>query len=828
MVQDLATNPQSGTGAALRSFQLERDSSKKLSPEVGRGLMAYIETTINAGIGNGYYWPRNNRFRLNRDWSAGKQDMQAMFADRMQMNGKINFLNLKWSCIMIVNRIISGLVGRWMSRNERIVVSAIDPLSVKEKHRQYEDAEFFLHNKDRIAALEQASKIKHSGPNDFIPETQSDLDLWVQDGQHTPEEISYEKAANDILEKGGFFDVMKEHLLYDSAEVGLIGMQVDMDTKGNIILKWVEPENSIYAYSKLPDMKDNSWRGEVDAMKICELVSKYGPGTKRNLSPEQLMDIVATCKDYQLSDKLRWVGEWNVSLMRPYDDWNFDVIKCEIRSLDKDMYVIKETKTNKSTIIKKVNSGIQISENERLQEDEHWNIYYGVYARTAGVLLEWGLKKNMIRPTDPAKSGDCDFSYSFFMYHNINMRNIAVPEKIEEPVQGMVLCTLRIQQLMMRMRPPGAAINMDALEAITLGTAANGTKIKPRQYYDQTGDLYYRGRDAEGNAIPVPITELQNSGFITQYNALVEGYNFHYQRLKDNLGEDPNLITAATKPRVAAENVDTAQNTGDAATDHMYNAYLHIMEDVARKVACLLKPSVLYAGKAYRDLLGEKDVKGRIFDTKIKMLPTDIEVQQFSAYMNQLIASNPDLFSYCDPWKLQRIAKEDVKLAETMFQLAQKKYVLAKQQQAAQNSQQTAQVQIQSAQAKSQSDLGLQKDKYDLELRNRLAESRAQKENTALAGMFAIWAKSGMVPPEAQSLVMELIKSVDIPLMGENMENQLSLSQDIQQLQASQQNQQQGGIPQNQNNLSAPAQAIPPPQSSAPPSAVNNPQSQMA
>jgi hypothetical protein len=786
--------------------------------------MAYIETTINAGIGNGYYWPRNNRFRLNRDWSAGKQDMQAMFADRMQMNGKINFLNLKWSCIMIVNRIVSGLVGRWMGRDERITVSAIDPLSIKEKQKQYQAAEFALHQKERLAKLEQASKVKLNGPNDFVPETQSDLDLWVQDGQHIPEEISYEKAINDILDKEGFFDVMKEHLLYDSAEVGLLGMKVTMDAKGNIILKWVEPENSIYSYSKLPDLKDTSWRGEVWGMKICELVSKYGPGTKRNLTPEQIMDIVATCKDYQLSDKLRWVGEWNVSLMRPYDDWNFDVIECEIKSLDKYTYVVKETGSTKSTLIKKADSSFKLSGDTSLREEDVWNIYRGVYCRTAGVLLEWELKPNMIRPNDPSKYGDCDFSYSFFMYHNINMRNIAVPEKIEEPVQGMVLCTLRIQQLMMKMRPAGAAINMDALEAITLGTAG-GTKIKPRQYYDQTGDLYYRGRDAEGNIIPVPITELQNSGFIAQYNALVEGYNFHYQRLKDNLGEDPNLITAATKPRVAAENVETSQNTGDAATDHMYNAYIHILEDVSRKVACLLKPSVLYAGKAYRELLGEEDVKGRIFDTKIKMVPTDAEVAQFSAYMNQLIAASPDLFTYCDPWKLERIAKEDVKLAETMFQLAQKKYVLEKQQQAQQNSQMTAQVQIQSAQAKSQSEMDLENLKHSNQMALKQLEWQQEKEKEILAMFAGIYAKGLPLPEELKAIEKEMIANVAIPVFGQNIGNKIALSGALQNMQG--QDQQSGLQPQN-NNQPTPDQGQSPAQSPAPSPGINTPQPQAA
>lgn len=772
-----------GSGAVLRQFQLETDTRKKLDPGYGKSLMQYIESTISAGIGNNYFWPRNTRFRMNRNWANGKIDVQSLFADRMEFNGKVNYINLKWSCIMITNRIISGLVGKWMGRGEKIDVTATDPLSVKDKKKQYEEAEFFLYNKEKVSQLEQASGMKLSSPDQFIPDDQTALDLWVEEGQHLPEEIAYEKTLNDIFEANGLYGVIKEKLLHDSAEVGLVCTRVWMDDKGLIHTDYVKPENAIYSYSEFPDMRDTTWRGEVKGLKIRDLRAKYGPGTKRNLSEQEIWALAQTCRDYQLSDKLRWSAEWNVSLLRPYDEWNLDIIICEIKSLDNETHLVTETKKNRSTIIQKVSkSDIKISDNQSLVSKNIENIYVGVYARTAAVLLDWSLKENQIRPQDPRDMGRCDFSYSFYLYQCIDMRNIAIPEKIEEPVEQMMLASLKIQQVVAKMRPPGSAINLDALQELALGKAANGEPIEPEKLFDQTGTLYYRGRDAEGNPIPIPITELANAGFVQQLQGLINNYQFHYSKLKDELGEDPNLISAATKPRVTAQNVAASQMQADAANDHMYDAYLYLMEETARKAAALLRDSVKFSGVAYRHLLKEDQVSDRIFSTRTRMKPNAEQVQQFQAYMNQIIASNPDLFLYCDPWKLERIAQEDVKLAEKMFLLSQKKATQAKMQQAAQASQQNAQVQIQSAQAKTDGEKILQDQKAQNEKDLKLMEWQQQKE-LATINMFAgIYSKGLPLPVELQAVEKEMIANVMIPVFGQNIGNKIALGQGLQAL----------------------------------------------
>ena len=98
----------------------------------------FIDTTVNSGVGNSYYWARNTRFSTNRNYANGKIDMQR-FMDMLDFNGKFNYVNINWNCIKLGARIVAGLVGRMMEREEKIQINCIDSLSVTEKNDRYEE-----------------------------------------------------------------------------------------------------------------------------------------------------------------------------------------------------------------------------------------------------------------------------------------------------------------------------------------------------------------------------------------------------------------------------------------------------------------------------------------------------------------------------------------------------------------------------------------------------------------------------------------------------------------------------------------------------------------
>lgn len=785
----------------LINFQLDKVSiAEKSNYEFGKRLSVYLESLINGGTSS-YFWVRNQRFKINRNYANGRIPM-GKFQDLLEFNGKTNYVNLNWLPIQIVNRIVSGLVGRWMNRGEKIQITATDTLSTKQKQEEFEKLEFILENKATLQKMQESVGVQLIPEDEDLPANKEELRLWQSQFQRLPEEILYELGINDILAANGWYDVLKEKMLHDAAETGFVGTYTWMDSEGVIHVEWLKPENCFYSYSSYPDFRDTTWRGYMRTMKISELRRKYGrefnPNDPHSLTEEQLFKMAQTAKEYQLYDNITWVTEWNVTFLRPYDEWNVDVLEFELKTVDSEAYTVVTTKKNKSTLIKKGRPN-KLADNESVIEDTKINIYRGVYARSTQTMLEWGLKKNMIRPQDPKEMGNAEFSYSFYMVQNYDMMCLGVPEKIQEPADQMIIARLKIQQLVASMVPAGAAINWDAIQEIDYGLGDNNKAIDVIKLQQQTGKLYYRGRDAEGNPIPVPIVEMANNGFAGQMASLMELYRFHYQVMKDELGEDPNLASQAIQPRVTAGNVEVSQQQAEFATDYYYLAYKNCMEDTAKKISCLLKDSVTYGASVYRKIVGEGDIDDRIFNTKVNLLPDAVQVQKFEALLNQSMVNTPELSLFVDPFQLMRVAKEDVKLGEALFRQGQKKMLLHQQQTAAQNQQQTIQGQIDSAKAAEEAKQATEQLKGDIDIQKSKVVALGANQ-TAVLAMVTSWltpkADGSMmqIPNEYKPLVQSVMENIMVGAIAatEEQKQQIMEKMKAAQQQAQQEQEEQG------------------------------------
>ncbi len=778
----------------LMEFQLANLSvNEKSSKEFGLQVSKKIWGFVVSGLG-GYYFNRNTRFRKNRNYANGRIDVQAMYQDRLEMNGKQNYIRLNWQTLQLVNRIISGLIGRWMQRSEKIEVKAIDDLSQNQKREEYDKLEFIIQYKQKLEELQEATGVQMI-PDTDIPADKEELNLWQAQFQRIPEEILYELGINDVLAANGWYDVLKEKALHDSSEVGLVGTKTWMDEQGVVHVDWVKPENQIYSFTEYPDMRDTTWRGEVPSMKISELRRGYGkefhPENPLALTEEEIYDIACTAKEFQYYSNLNWTTQWNFAYLRPYDEWNVRAMKFELKTVDSEPYTITTSKSTGTTYTQKgyptTASGKKRdkpSDNQQVVEDSNWNIYEGVYLPDNDVLLKWGLKKNMIRPQDPREIGNAEFSYSYYMYQPYEMRNMAVPEKIEAAVDGMILSLLKMQQVVARMRPTGAAIDESALQNIDYGLGDAGNKdVDYKKLYDQTGDIYYRGLDAEGNRIPIPIVELKNSGFLDQMQGLIQMYQFWYQTLKDELGEDPNLISAALQPRVTGGNVQASQQMSEYATDYMYRAFAECMKMTARKVSCLLKDSVTYGSQAYRNIVKQEDIGLRRFSTNIKFLPTANDVLRFEAMMNETIAGNPDIVLFVNPFQLMQMAKEDVKLAWIMFNSGRKKMLVHRAAEAKANQDATFKAQIESAKAGEEGKQETERVKGDVDIASKKMEGDTAVK-TSLSVMFTSLMKDGaQIPSTIQPIFNAWAENVMIPMVAQNEQQKAEMIEQYKQAQ---------------------------------------------
>lgn len=809
-------SPNSNETDVLKTFQLAELSIKEKSkPEIGKQIAQKFWSYVLSGMG-GYFYSRNNRFLLNRNWSNGRVNIQAMFQDRFQMNSKQNYIRLDWQALQLIPRVISGLVGRWMDRKEKIQVRAIDNLSQSQKKEEYEYVEFIIDNKEKLELLEKESGVQLIPKNDDLPQDKEELLLWQAQFQRRPEEILYELGCNDVLSSNGWMDVLKEKMLHDSAEVGLVGTYTEMGDDGVIKVNWLKPENIVYSWSEYPDFRDSSIRGYTPSIKISELRKRYGkefnPNNPLALSEDDLWIIAQTAQEFKNYSNITWQTYWVNSFVRPYDEWNVRALEFEIKTVDKEPYTLTKSKLTGSTYIQKgeptTKSGKpkpRPSDNQQLMFDDNINIYQGCYLPDTDKLLKWGIKTNMIRPQDPKETGNAEFSYSFYMYQNFEMRNLALPEKVESAVKEMILSLLKIQQIIARLVPNGWAIDETKLNNIDYGTGDTKEPIHHSKVFFQTGLLYYKGVTPDGQPDPnPPIKELANSGFLGQIQGLITTYQFYYQTLKDELGEDPNLISQALQPRVTAQNVETSQATAANATDYMYRAYAECMKMTGRKISCLLGDSVKYGSDAYRHIVKKEDIELRQFNTDIEYLPTREDELKLEAIIMDALKTTPELALFVDPLQMMRIAKADVKLAEVIFRRGQKKMLLWKQETANQNQQQIIEGQI--ASAKSAEEEKRKTKEFEMEVEKERTKLNGQADNqSAVLNMVTTLLKpsgdkntAGSIPAELKPLVNAVIENIMVGAIASTEEQKAQIIQQIQAARQQQETEQQQEQPMQQ------------------------------
>jgi hypothetical protein len=721
--------------SALKAFQISGDTKEKSDKKFGEKIILQCEHIINSG----YFTERNKRFAANRAMAAGRMDL-TKFMDFFNINGKTNYVNINWKSIMIVNTIISRLVGRWMTKKEKASVKAVDNVSIKEKKNEIDEAEFLLYNKNEVAALEQDSGVKIVPDEAFVPDDKDHLDLWAEEEQRLPEEILYEKGINNVFNENGWDDVLKRKLLHDSAEVGLIGTETIADRQGKIHVNYCKPENMFYSYSEYPDFRDSSIKGEIVSYKLSQIRNEYP-----KLTIKELWEIARLSKEWETNNKITFDDGWNNHTFLPFDDWNVDVVRFTLKTLDTDKSLIKTGRDGRMYVDKPKKKIEDVYPGNEYVEKTIWNIYRGVYVRQNKQILEWGLERNMIKPQEYEQMGQAASPYSFYMYQNNKMRNLAVPEKIEEPVEQMILARLKIQQLVAKLRPSGYQYDIDGLQEMDLG---NGI-VKPLELSkitDQTGNVYFRSRDAEGNRIDNPIKELPNAGSAAQLQTLIEVYNYHLQVLRDEIGINEFAEGQTIKPRVGVQNVQTSMEISFNATDYMRDACVSVMEETADKIACLLHDSVEFGSSAYRKLLEEKDVKERNFKTRIDMLPTTEEITNLDTMVNNAVYSQPDLILYLNPEKIKRIARENVKLAELMFLRGQRRAIQGRMDKAEQDSRMNAENQIASNKSASEGEMALK----NMETQGKLTQEQQKFLQAALLKQME---PDVITPPAVQELI---------------------------------------------------------------------------
>lgn len=680
------------TSKELLNFHL---GNSKLKRDIQEGLK--ISKFLQKAYNSGYYTSRNKKFDKNRKFARGRQPM-AEFLDLLNVDGKEAFVNLDMKAPAIAPKFMQVIIGGFMKRDEKVRASAVDPISVDRKKYDKDEAEFRMNFGDEVRNIEQQTGTKLMAEGKFTPADYDELELYFGLEYQLPEEILFEKGCDYVFHENGW-PVIKRKLLEDISEVGLGATKTSVGQNGKITIRRVIPENAFYGYSQYDDFRDVSFIGEVISMKIVDIRNSYP-----NMPEEKIWDIAKRSK--QFNQSVKWNDMFRNTIDRPYDDWTVDVLDYEIKTIDNVVYQAKTNKFgNLIAVDRKSQTPTATSENKESIAKDMYVIYRGIYVLNSDIMLEWGIAKNMIKPSIAKEMADVFFSYSVYMHENLDLENMAIPERMETSIRQMTLAHLKIQQLVAKLRPSGLIIDIDALSDINIGQGKSLSPLELQAVYDQTGTVYYRRRTEDGDQMNgLPIQEAPNTGSVAQIQQLIMVYNHYLERLRDEIGVNEYREGSGVNPKLGLGVQQAQIQASNNATDFIYDAYLSLYQQTAYKISLLLYDSVLYGGRQYEEYLDKESVKGRQFDIKIEVLPDDKE-RQFLESMIQT-ALSAGMIEFEDAFRVRSI--KNVKLAEMYLSKAKSNKQKAEMEKAKQNSEMNAQAQQQSIQAKAQADAQLQ------------------------------------------------------------------------------------------------------------------------
>ena len=754
------------------------NSKLKRDTEEGLKISKFLQKAYNSG----YFSRRNKKFEKNRKFSRGKQPMQE-FLDLLNVDGKEAFVNLDMKAPAIAPKFMQVIIGGFMKREEKVRATAIDPVSVERKKYDRDEAEYRMNFGEETKSMEDELGVKLMADGGFTPEDYDELELYFGLEYQLPEEILFEKGCDYVFHENGW-PVIKRKLLEDITETGLGATKVTTGVNGKINIRRVVPENSFYGFSNYDDFRDVSFIGEVLSMKLIDIRNQYP-----NIAEEKIWQLAKQAKQY--SQSVKWDDRFRYSIDRPYDDWTVDVLDYEIKTIDSMMYQAKTNKYGNLTAVDRKDKAPQrLGDNKELITKDMYVIYRGVYVLNTDTMLEWGVAKNMIKPSSTKEVADAYFSYSVYMHENLDLENMAIPERMETSIRQMTLAHLKIQQLIAKLRPSGLIIDIDSLSDINIGQAKALSPLELQAVYDQTGNIYYKRRTEDGDSQNgVPIQEAPNSGSVSQIQQLIMVYNHYLERLRDEIGVNEYREGSGVNPKLGLGVQQAQIQASNNATDFIYDAYLSIYQQTAFKISLLLYDSVLYGGRQYEEYLGAENVKGKQFDVKIEVLPDDKERQFLEGMIQTSLSAG--MMEFEDAFRIRSI--KNIKLAEMYLKKAKKNKEKSEAEKAQRNSEMNAQAQQQSIQAKAQADAQLQQ----IEAQGKLAvvstemkmkQELSEQEFVQLA-LLKSYELGRPLSPEMQSVVNAFFqkkqqKEMEEMMMQQQQAAQAQQEQEMQQTEA--------------------------------------------
>ena len=524
-----------------------------------------------------YYsqWKDFHRVRL---YARGEQSV-GKYKNELAVDGDLSYLNLDWTPVPIIPKFVDIVVNGMSERLLKVKVYSQDAMSQAKRNKYQEMVETQMAGKPVLQRIQDLT-----GANPFmmdpdeLPESDDELQLFMQLNYKPAIEIAEEEAINTVFDANHYEDIRKR-LDYDETVLGISVAKHEFLQGTGVKISYVDPANVVYSYTEDPHFKDCFYWGEIKTMPLTELYK-----IDQSLTAEDLQEV----SQYSQG----WYDYYNVA--RFYENSVFTKDTCTLmyfnyKTTKKIVYKKKKLENGATRVIEKdetFNPPIEMMEEGNFEKIEKiidvW--YEGIMVMGTNKLLQWRMSENMVRPKSATQH-----ALPNYVACAPRMYKGAIESLVRRmiPFADLIQIThLKLQQVIARVVPDGVFIDADGLNEVDLGTGAAYNPEDALRLYFQTGSVIGRSytQDGEFNNARVPITQLTSNSGAAKTQMLIANYN-HYMDMirtvtglneaRDGSTPDPNSLVGLQK--LAALNSNTA-------TRHILDAGLYIYRSLAEAI----------------------------------------------------------------------------------------------------------------------------------------------------------------------------------------------------------------------------------------------------
>jgi hypothetical protein len=297
------------------------------------------------------------------------------------------------------------------------------------------------------------------------------------------------------------------------------------------------------------------------------------------------------------------------------------------------------------------------------------------------------------------------------IYPNIyDMENKSLVERMIPHEDQINLIRLKSQQLMIKAKPPGVAIDLEGIEGAIKGMGDGSMKaIDITKMYEQTGNYVFRSRYENGEAINSRVITPLDNGMARDFERLIGAYNHELQMINDVIGYNSAVDASSpdTKALVGTQKLAASATNNSLRT--LFDTFVKITEKTAERVSLMVQDSLEFNNEAFKMAIGRyavetleygKKIALNEFDIRVEFLPDEEERQQIEQLIG--LGLETQQIKTSDAIVIRSVLKKNVKFAAELLVLREKQNEAQKQQQSQQLQQQNTESQIQSSQAAQQ------------------------------------------------------------------------------------------------------------------------------